>query len=173
MRVTDTHVFFWGSYLSNFWLSPIESTKEMAVPGLSFVCSEQAFMVEKAAFFKDQETLEKMLLCEDGASVKALGRQVKGFDEDEWYKVSYSKMLLACKAKFQQNSMLAKRLVQTGGRTLVEASPTDKIWGIGLWEGDDKVLDEKNWNGENRLGRVLMEVRDGFPRQSPYSYFHD
>ena len=45
---------------------------------------------------------------------------------------------------------------------LVEASPTDKIWGIGLWEGDNKVLDEKNWNGENRLGRVLMEVREGF-----------
>ena len=59
MRVTDDYVFFWGSYLSNFWLCPIESTKEMAVPGLSFVCSEQAFMVEKASFFKDQDTLKK------------------------------------------------------------------------------------------------------------------
>ena len=162
MRVTDDYIFFWGSYLSNFWLCPIESTKEMAVPGLSFVCSEQAFMVEKAAFFKDQDTLEKMLLCEDGASVKELGRQVKGFDEKAWYAVSYSKMLLCCKAKFRQNHFLAKRLCSTGGRMLVEASPTDKIWGIGLWEGDDKVLDEKNWNGENRLGKVLMEVREGF-----------
>ena len=162
MRVTDDYVFFWGSYLSNFWLCPIESTKEMAVPGLSFVCSEQAFMVEKASFFKDQDTLEKMLLCEDGASVKELGRQVKNFDEKTWYDVSYSKMLLCCKAKFRQNHLLAKRLCITGGRILVEASPTDKIWGIGLWEGDNKVLDEKNWNGENRLGKVLMKVREEF-----------
>ena len=162
MRVTDDYIFFWGSYLSNFWLCPIESTKEMAVPGLSFVCSEQAFMVEKASFFKDQDTLEKMLVCEDGSSVKELGRQVKNFDEKAWYDVSYSKMLLCCRAKFRQNHGLAKRLCNTDGRILVEASPTDKIWGIGLWEGDNKVLDEKNWNGENRLGKVLMEVREGF-----------
>ena len=160
MRVTTDYVFFWGSYLSNFWLCPIESTKEMAVPGLSFVCSEQAFMVEKAMFFNDSETYEKMLLCEDGASVKALGRQVKGFDEKIWYDVSYSKMLIACKAKFKQNQSLGRRLMSTGDRTLVEASPTDKIWGIGLWEGDDRILDQKNWNGENRLGKVLMEVRE-------------
>ena len=113
MRVTDSYIFFWGSYLSNFWLCPIESTKEMAVPGLSFVCSEQAFMVEKASFFKDQDTLEKMLVCEDGASVKELGRQVKNFDEKAWYDVSYSKMLLCCRAKFRQNPALAKRLMST------------------------------------------------------------
>lgn len=160
MRVTDAYVFFWGSYLSNFWLTPIKSTKQMARPGLSFVCSEQAFMVEKAAFFNDQESFEKMLLCEDGASVKALGRQVKNFDEKAWYDVSYSKMLICCRAKFRQNPSLGKRLMGTGDRTLVEASPTDKIWGIGLWEGDDKVLDQRNWDGENRLGKVLMQVRE-------------
>ena len=160
MRVTDTHVFFWGSFMSNFWLCPIELTKEMAVPGLSFNCSEQAYMVEKAAFFKDEETLEKMLLCEDGASVKALGRQVKGFDEKTWYDISYYKMLRVCKAKFTQNLELGKRLLATGNRTLVEASPTDKIWGIGFGKEMIKYLMLKTGRARTDLARFSWKCSE-------------
>ena len=160
MRVTDTHVYFWGSFLSNFYLTKIGSTKDMCIQNQTFNCSEQVYMIEKAAFFGDFASVEKMLKCEDGASVKALGRKVKNFDVEAWDKVSYEKMLIACRAKFFQNNLLSLQLCRTESKKIVEASPTDLIWGVGLYEDDDRILDDKNWTGENRLGKVLMQVRE-------------
>lgn len=161
MRVTDTHVYFWGSYLSNFYISRIYSTPDCALQNFTYCCSEQLFMMEKALHFKDYESAFAMTNAPDGASVKAIGRQVKGFDVEEWSKVCYGKMLIACKAKFEQNPWLREQLLETGDRIIVEASPLDKIWGVGLHEDDDRILDEANWEGQNLLGKVLMEVRDG------------
>jgi ribA/ribD-fused uncharacterized protein len=164
MKTTNTHVYFWGSYLSNFWLTKIQSPEGCALPNFTFNCSEQLFMMEKALFFNDYEAAFFMAACENGGSVKAIGRKVLNFDEKAWYDVSYEKMLMACKAKFAQNAVLAEQLKATGERIIVEASPTDLIWGVGLHEDDPLILNERNWRGENRLGRVLMEVRAGIDK---------
>jgi len=62
--------------------------------------------------------------------------------------------------KFTQNLEFRNQLLETENRTLVEASPYDKIWGVGLEETNDLILDEKNWLGQNLLGKALMEVRE-------------
>ena len=159
MRVTDTHIYFWGSHFSNFWLCPIYATPDCAVTGFRYNCAEQLYMVEKAMFFNDHDSALMMCYCPDGKSVKALGRKVKNFDQDEWNKVSYDKMLIACRGKYTQNKNLVEELINTKNKVMVESSPSDKIWGVGLHESDDRILNESNWTGENRLGKVLMQIR--------------
>ena len=155
MKVTDTHVYFWGSYLSNFYRCPFN------VGGVVFVTSEHYFMIQKAVTFGDHVSVRDMLDAYDGKAVKALGRKVKNFDPVVWDAVSYQAMLDACWHKFssEDNQDIAEKLLSTGDKVLVEASPLDKIWGVGLHEDDPLILDENNWKGENRLGKVLMEVR--------------
>ena len=158
MRETDTHIFFYGTYMSNFAWQPFEC--EISPYGkMRLNTSEHAFMIIKAATFDDHNTARLMRKAPDGASVKALGRKVVGFDPEHWNEVSYGAMLFACRHKFQQNPLIKYELIETGSKVLVEASPTDCIWGIGLAEHDDRVLNEANWRGENRLGKVLTEVR--------------
>jgi len=155
MRVTDTHIYFWGSYLSNFFWAPV------TVDGVKYHSSEQLFMVQKAAFFKDYESVTKILKAPDAKAAKALGRKVKNFDAEAWDKQSYEAMYQAVLTKFDEpnNIVIREQLLATGDKILVEASPLDKIWGVGLHEDNDLILDDKNWLGENRLGEVLMGVR--------------
>lgn len=160
MRTTDTHVYFWGEFLSNFYLTEIHSPYDCSIRNFIFDSSEQLFMFEKAIHFKDYESAYHIMMTSDPKTAKTIGRQVKDFDFDEWNHVSYDKMLMACRAKFSQNDDLKNKLLATGQRIIVEASPVDNIWGIGLHYSNDLVLDEKNWLGENRLGKVLMQVRD-------------
>jgi ribA/ribD-fused uncharacterized protein len=160
MRTTDTHVYFWGGFLSNFWYTKIEPIPDCAVQGYVFKSSEQLYMVEKAVFFEDYAAAYMITQAYDAKEAKRIGRLVKNFDAKKWDAVSYDKMLIACRAKYSQNDWLKNMLLKTGDRILVEASPIDTIWGVGLHEDNDSILDEKNWLGENRLGRVLMQVRD-------------
>lgn len=92
--------------------------------------------------------------------VKGLGRKIKHFDEKQWLTQREMCMYYACKNKFTQNLKLKNALLDTGNKTLVEASPFDKIWGIGLAPDDSKALNENNWRGLNLLGNVLMKVRE-------------
>ena len=91
---------------------------------------------------------------------KALGRQVKNFDDYNWNQVKYMFMLMACHFKFSQNPELKQELLNTKNKILVEASKTDLVWGVGLAASDPLILDSKNWKGENLLGEVLMDVRN-------------
>ena len=153
MRTTDTHIFFWGEYFSNWY--PCNFKYE----DMDFSNSEQAFMWEKARYFKDIDTANQIMRTDSPREAKRLGRLVKGFDVDKWAIISYIYMVGACYAKFKQNEDLKKILLATGDKTLVEANPYDKIWGIGLSEDNDDVLDETKWQGENYLGKALMVVR--------------
>jgi len=153
MRTTDTHIFFWGSEFSN-WYPCI-----FMYEGERFNNSEQAFMWEKARYFKDEVSAAAILRETNPKYAKALGRKVKGFDVDKWAIISYIYMVGACYAKFKQNEDLKKIILATGDKILVEASPYDKIWGIGLAEDNDDVLDETKWRGMNLLGKALMVVR--------------
>lgn len=153
-RITDTHIYFWGSIFSNWANTPFE------YKGKEFSNSEQAFMWEKAVFFEDKEIADAILENNNPSTVKALGKKVKGFNADTWMKKGYEVMVDVCFAKFQQNTTHTEILLSTNDKIIVEASPHDKIWGIGLHWNDDRVLNENTWQGLNLLGKALMEVRE-------------
>lgn len=153
-KVTDTHVYFWGDpTLSNWGPAPFE------YKGHKFFNSEQAFMWEKAMCFKDLEIAKLILEARNPRVAKELGREVKNYNEQQWAKQRYKAMYDVCLAKFSQNQDQRETLLNTGNRTIVEASPYDTIWGVGIHWTDEKILDEKNWRGQNLLGKALMDVR--------------
>lgn len=152
-RETDTHLYFLRGVLSNFEKCYIK------YKGHLFATTEQAFMWEKAIFFNDHESASKILKEENPAKAKKLGREVKNFDDSKWSKVCYEIMYLINYEKYFQNTRLKNILLNTGDKILVEANPRDTRWAIGLSAEDDRVLDESQWQGENLLGKVLMELR--------------
>lgn len=150
-RETNTHIYFWNSVFSNFYKIEFE------YKGHIFACTEQAFMWEKAKFFSDDEISKEILCTTVPNEAKRLGRMVKNFDEKEWSKVCFQIMYDVNLEKWKKMSNL---LLSTGTKILVEASPFDKIWGVGLCKNNDLILDESNWLGLNLLGKVLMQVRE-------------
>jgi len=153
---TPTHIFFWNGEFSN-WYS---SMCRFRYKGITFYNSEQCFMWEKAIYFHDMEMAERIVRTPEPSEAKALGRLVKNFDADAWSEVSYDIMVSIVFEKFNQNHMLKRVLLESENKVLVEASPYDVIWGIGLHYTNEKCLDEANWKGLNLLGKALMEVRD-------------
>ena len=154
MRETDTHIFFWGEEFSNWY------DCRFLYKGNKFYNSEQAFMWEKARFFEDGEIAGRILETPNPSVAKRLGRQVKNFDSNKWMNPGYQFMIDVNISKYTQDEELKEKLLSTGNKILVEASPYDAIWGIGLGEGNDEILDENNWKGLNLLGKALMEVRN-------------
>jgi ribA/ribD-fused uncharacterized protein len=124
-----------------------------------YVAAEHFMMAEKARLFGDDETLERILEAEHPGGAKQLGRQVRGYEEKVWEKVRFDVVVRGNEAKFAQNPDLGEFLRTTSGRVLVEASPADRIWGIGLAENDPGACDPASWRGLNLLGFALMEVR--------------
>ena len=116
-------------------------------------------MFHKALLFGDTDIAEQILLEKQPSIQKELGKQVKNFDIDLWVKFREEIVIKGNLLKFQQNTSLFTLLVGTGNKIIVEASPVDRIWGVGLHYEDDLILDEKNWKGLNLLGKCLMEVR--------------
>jgi ribA/ribD-fused uncharacterized protein len=157
MRTTHTHVYFWGSFLSNW----IPSDLKIHHDGYIFTNSEQLFMYFKAKFFGDEETAKRLVAVgRDPRKAKDLGREVKNYDDAKWSLVREEKMFEACMLKFQSDSSLKTQLLATGDRVIVEGTPFDPIWGVKIKWDDNRILDEKNWNGLNLLGKVLMRVRE-------------
>jgi len=115
-------------------------------------------MVQKALYFEDLETAKKIIESQSPSEQKQLGRSVKEFNSDEWGKVSERFVYIANKEKFKEK-LYRKYLLETGDSIIAEAGPTDTIWGIGLSEDDPKALDPTQWRGENRLGKILVRVR--------------
>lgn len=138
---------------SNWYASGFEHN------GMRFNCSEQYMMYHKAMLFNDSEVAKLIMETEDPFIQKALGRQVRNFDSSIWFEKCNAIMVEGLVEKFTQNKYLETFILNTGDNILVEASPTDRIWGIGLGEDNPDVLDETKWRGENRLGIVLMETR--------------
>jgi len=157
MRTTDTHIYFWGSFLSN-WI-PMDLA--IKYDGQTFTTSEQLFMYKKAKFFGDDLAAAKIVsLGTHPKDAKDLGRKIRWYDEERWGKVREEMMYEAIYEKFSQYPDLKKKLLDTGNRILVEGTPFDPIWGVKIKWSDDRILDEKNWNGQNLLGKVLMRVRN-------------
>lgn len=164
------YIFFWGhhpstdgriikSCMSQWWKSSFTIEKD------TYCCMEQYMMAEKARLFNDHETLLKILTNKNPKQIKELGRQVRGFDESKWKKYSQSIILNGNLAKFLQDKNLKQYLMETKNKVLVEASPYDKIWGIGLSADHDNAKNPLLWKGQNSLGFALMEVRDELIRR--------
>ena len=158
------YVFFWGhqpgkngitaSCFSQWYGAPF------VVDGRRYATAEHFMMAEKAALFGDESTRELVLQAPNPGAAKALGRQVRGFDEAIWLEHRFAIVTRASEAKFAQNADLGLFLKQTGSRVIVEASPVDAIWGIGLAMDDEGAGNPNLWRGLNLLGFALMQVRD-------------
>lgn len=118
-------------------------------------------MAEKAVLFGDQETRAQILQAPTPNAAKALGRKISGFNEQDWLQHRYEIVVRANKAKFSQNPELNNFLKDTGSCIIVEASPVDNIWGIGLAQDHADANNPNLWQGLNLLGFALMQVRDG------------
>lgn len=154
MVTTDKYTLFYNGAFSNFFPCEFE------IDGIKFCTSEQYFMYKKALTFNDHVIANLILNEPDPLNQKQLGRGVADYNDDVWSKVRYQHMYDGCFAKFTQNAYLKSQLLYTVGTNLVEASPYDTIWGIGLSEIDPLAWDESNWKGLNLLGKVLDEVRE-------------
>ncbi len=117
-------------------------------------------MAGKARLFGDEDALERILVAPDPKSAKAIGREVRGFDDKTWKANCRQIVTEGNVYKFSQNEELRKVLLSTGNAVLVEAAPRDQIWGIGLGQDNPKARDPNQWRGQNLLGFVLMDVRE-------------
>lgn len=154
VRVTEDFVLFWNGIYSQWYPSKFE------IDGVTYNCCEQYMMAKKAEFFNDKESHNKIMQSKHPKEQKALGRQVKNFDTNKWNQVCREFVYKGNLAKFKQDTYLKMQLLQTGSREIVEGSPYDKIWGIGMMWDDDAALDKNNWNGKNWLGEAIMRVRE-------------
>jgi ribA/ribD-fused uncharacterized protein len=121
--------------------------------------AEQFMMQQKARLFNDQNIMKEIMSTEDPALMKKLGRKIKGFNEAEWDKEKERIVRLGNFYKFIQNPLLKEYLLSTGNALLVEASPYDKVWGIGMSADEPDARYPEKWKGQNLLGKALMSVR--------------
>ncbi|HWO19495.1 MAG TPA: NADAR family protein [Kofleriaceae bacterium] len=128
--------------------------------GHTFNCAEQYMMHGKALLFGDAEVAAEILAADHPRKHKALGRKVRGFDDARWKREREAIVRAGNHAKFTQNAALREQLLATRGTTLVEASPYDRIWGIGLAASDPRAQDPAKWRGQNLLGRILTALRE-------------
>ena len=163
-RQNDTHHFFWKSKLSQWSKATFTEAKNLVdvlpFAEVTYCCVEQYMMMHKALIMGDIDTAAAILITEDPAIHQALGRQIKGFDQELWDRTKYGVVLRGNLLRFRQNKEHRDLLFATYPRQLVEASPHDLIWGVGLEENNHMIDDPENWKGENLLGKVLTEVRD-------------
>jgi ribA/ribD-fused uncharacterized protein len=160
----DDFLFFWGhqpakdgiitkSCFSQWWMASFEND------GKLYLTAEHFMMARKAALFGDTEIEEQILVTKSPKDVKALGRKINNFNNDIWNEHKYEIVKEGNFFKFSQNEPLREFLIGTKSKVIVEASPVDSIWGIGMSENDPDAQSPELWKGENLLGFALMEVR--------------
>ncbi|MEU6257531.1 NADAR family protein [Streptomyces sp. NPDC047043] len=158
------YLHFWGhrarpdgqvsaSCLSQWWPSPF------TVDGVTYATAEHWMMAGKARLFDDAEAERRVLAADHPSLAKKAGRLVRGFDEETWQRERFGIVVEGSVHKFTAHADLRDFLLGTGGRVLVEASPVDRVWGIGLAADDEAAMDPERWRGPNLLGFALMEAR--------------
>jgi hypothetical protein len=153
--LSHKRIYFWGGIFSQWYKVPVSDP----LLKIDAVCAEQLMMVHKAILFGDDEAWQAILATNNAAEQKAIGRTVKNFDPVLWDSEKLNIVTNISYWKFTQNEKLKDLLIMTDGFELVEASPTDLVWGVGLAEDDPLILDKENWKGENLLGIALMKAR--------------
>ncbi len=161
-------VFFWQAdgtseihreCLSQWFPAPFE------VDGITYPTAEHYMMAEKARIFGDDGIRNAILRTHTPETAKKLGRIVRGFDTGVWEKHRFGVVVRGNEAKFRQNEDLKELLLETGDRILVEASPYDQIWGVGMSEDDTRIFDPRQWRGLNLIGFALMVVRNSLMQE--------
>lgn len=158
-RRTESHVYFLGGPLSQWYKSNFDAVAFPSYSMAKFSSAEQYMMASKALLFRDEKSYNLILETDNPRTQKQIGRQVKNFDEAIWKCCAKELVLRGNIAKFDQNIDLRKYLLETDNLILVEGAAYDKVWGVGLAYDSKEIEDVSNWNGQNWLGRVLMEVR--------------
>ncbi|CAL9294137.1 hypothetical protein SUDANB51_05927 [Streptomyces sp. enrichment culture] len=159
------YLHFWGhrprpdgrigpSCLSQWWPSPF------TVDGVAYATAEHWMMAGKARLFEDAAAERAVLAAGHPAEAKKAGRLVRGFDEAIWARERFRIVVEGSVHKFGAHPDLREFLLSTGDRVLVEASPVDRVWGIGLAADDEAAMDPQRWRGPNLLGFALMEARE-------------
>jgi len=159
------YTYFWGhkarkdgrmttTCFSQWFPSPFKHERQ------KYLTAEHWMMAEKARLFGDERTLAKILDADNPSKAKALGRTVHGFDSNAWDAAKLDIVIRGNTLKFRTHKNMATVLRKTGTAILVEASPVNPVWGIGLAATDPRASDPKEWKGQNLLGFALMHVRD-------------
>lgn len=158
------YLFFWGhtetgeevtaACLSQWYPSPFE------VEGVTYLTAEHWMMAGKARLFRDSDELTAVLASTHPGEAKRAGRRVRGFDQVTWERHRFELVIAGNVHKFGQDERLRSWLLGTGDRVLVEASPRDRVWGIGMGRANPDATDPARWRGLNLLGFALMEARD-------------
>jgi ribA/ribD-fused uncharacterized protein len=155
MRETDNSVFFWSGMYSQWFESPFEAE------GQKFNCTEQYMMYKKAMLFGDEGVANAIMKTRNPSDQKALGRQVRNFNSEVWNQHAIDIVSEGNYQKFKQNPNLSEILLGKHlNKEIVEASPKDKIWGIGLHYSDEACDDKSKWQGTNWLGISIMNARE-------------
>lgn len=159
MKITDEYVFFYKDWLSNY--QKTNFTVEWKGTTYTFSSTEKGFMYIKAITFGDLVTASKIMKTDDPNQCRKLGRQVKGYKDSEWEKIRYDVFYTLNWAKYTQDKELQKKLLDPkfDGKKFVEASPIDKIWGIGYAEDNPNIEYAQIYWGKNYLGRILTNIR--------------
>jgi ribA/ribD-fused uncharacterized protein len=152
----EKFTFFWRTESPFSQWHPADFT----VNGVHYTSAEQYMMHQKALLFGDQTIADKILKASSASVQKKLGRQVAGFDRTLWEAECQRIVYEGNWAKFTQNEELLTALRATRGTTLVEASPDDRIWGVGLAEEDRRIRNRRTWRGTNWLGEILTRLRE-------------
>jgi ribA/ribD-fused uncharacterized protein len=150
------YVFFYNGFLSNWADTPFLDTRS----GDPYNCAEQYMMYKKALLFNDLDIAQKIMKKTFPGDQKALGRKIKNFNKEVWDNHARQIVYEGCFYKFTQNEDAYNYLMETKGYYLVEASPTDTVWGVGLGGYDKEIEDPSNWQGTNWLGQVLTALRE-------------
>jgi len=139
---------------SQWYASPFQAD------GVLYRTAEHYMMAGKARLFGDDEMFDRIVAAETPGAAKKLGRKVAGFDDEIWKRERFGIVVEGNLAKFRAHPELQEFLLGTGASVLVEASPYDRIWGIGLSTNDPRANDPRQWKGQNLLGFALMAVRE-------------
>ncbi|KAL4236589.1 hypothetical protein ACF0H5_004974 [Mactra antiquata] len=156
IKKKEEFIFFFGQ---NYVFSQFHKV-DFTVDGEEYCCMEQYMHHQKALTFKDMKTAREIMLTTEPKLHKKLGRQVTSFDPKKWATESVEVVRKGNIEKFSQNKRYREIMFSTYPKTLVEASPRDKVWGIGLGKNNEKAKDRSQWRGKNLLGQTLTEVRD-------------
>lgn len=142
-----------NAYLSNWFYS------DFVKNGVRYSSMEQYMMHQKAITFGDMETAERIMAATDFGEIKALGRQVRNYDDRIWSGIRQIVVYEGLLEKFRQNPELKEQLLATDDAMLAECAFSDRIWAIGLTMQDVNRMNIEKWRGQNLLGFALMQVR--------------
>lgn len=158
------YLLFWGhtaksnavckACFSQWYDSPFE------VEGVPYKTAEHYMMAQKAKLFNDEKAYQRILACQSPKAAKDIGRGIVGFSEPVWLENRFDIVVAGNSAKFSYYPELREYLLNTKNKVLVEASPVDAIWGVGLAADHPDVENPRQWRGLNLLGFALMQVRN-------------